>query len=142
VDQLRLTKLTSDKIIQDLESKVSVLEASNIQKSQHIEDLKRQLDKFQSFKKSIQASLESQDEIRTSSENGKKVSVDGRSFFTKARSVLNYDDYTSLVHLVKQYNDRELSSSSTLKESATILSKFPDLLKEFERLLLNSKIST
>jgi hypothetical protein len=122
------------------------LEASNIQKSNQIEDLWRKLDKFQSFKKSIQASLdfETPHPLNDSldSQSTKKISIDGRSFFTRARSVLNYDDYTLLLHLVKLYNSRECSSSSTLKDSATILSKYPDLFREFERLLLNSKIST
>lgn len=63
-------------------------------------------------------------------------SIDGRSFFKKARNALSYDEFTALLYNVKSYNVREQSRSTTLNNLQEILlPKHANLYEEFEEMV-------
>ncbi|TPX39652.1 hypothetical protein SeMB42_g05262 [Synchytrium endobioticum] len=69
--------------------------------------------------------------------------VDGREFFKRARAILSYDEFTSLLWNVRQYNNREQSRHRTLENLNELLGgeagekgrQRRDLYEQFEKLL-------
>ncbi|KAJ1536531.1 hypothetical protein HK096_009953 [Nowakowskiella sp. JEL0078] len=62
--------------------------------------------------------------------------VDGREFFKKARTILSYDEFTTLLWNVRTYNNREQSRQRTLDNLSELLSdRNRELFEQFERLL-------
>ncbi|KAK9728592.1 hypothetical protein K7432_000941 [Basidiobolus ranarum] len=63
-------------------------------------------------------------------------SVNGKDFFRKARRILSYDEFTSLISNVKAYNSREQTKARTINNvSRILLPKYSELYSQFENLI-------